>query len=101
MDRFARHETALPLERTPEQRRLHGIAVALAAGIALTCALFLAPGWAFAHETGESSCTPTAEQKAAYLADGSFENRLAFEQALENDQPNDALVQQALARQNA
>ncbi|WP_225749689.1 peptidase M6 [Paraeggerthella sp. Marseille-Q4926] len=101
MDRFARHETALSLERTPEQRRLHGIAVALAAGIALTCALFLAPSWALAHETGESPCTPTAEQKAAYLADGSFENRLAFEQALENDQPNDALVQQALARQNA
>lgn len=48
-----------------------------------------------------SPCAPTAEQRAAYAADGSWEARAAFQEGLANDQADEGLIQQALARQGA
>lgn len=106
-------------DRTP---RLRFIAAAIAAAaLTLTCAF--APHAALADEPAGSAaapatatatttatdaagaatipCAPTADQLAAYEADGSLATRQAFQEQLGNDQPSAGLIQHAIAQQNA
>lgn len=48
-----------------------------------------------------SPCSPTAEQLAAWEADGTLEARKAYAAQLSHDQPDPALMAEALARQQA
>lgn len=58
---------------------------------------------AAANAAGESSspCVPTAEEIAAWDADGTLEARIAFQESLGHDQADPSLVAQAVAREDA
>ena len=92
-----------PTSRTPSPRSVavRSAALLLAALLAALALLAAAsPVAALADEAG-SPCQPSAEDLARYEADGTLEQRQAFQDALGHDQPDESLIQQAIARQNA
>lgn len=90
-------ETARPLRRAAA--RALTTALALAAALLLSAAIGAVD--ARAAEADGSPCQPGAEELARYEADGTLAERQAFQDALGHDQPDPALLQQAIARQNA
>lgn len=76
-------------------------ALSLAVSIAIALASTLAPLPAYAQDEPISPCVPTQEQHAAYTADGTFEQRAAFQENLGNDEPSAGLIQQAISREQA
>ena len=92
-----------PTLRTPFLRRVAARSAALLLAALLAALALLAaesPVAALADEAG-SPCQPSAEDLARYEADGTLEQRQAFQDALGHDQPDESLIQQAIARQNA
>ncbi len=92
-----------PTSRTPSPRSIAARSAALLLAALLAALALLAaahPVAALADEAG-SPCQPSAEDLARYEADGTLEQRQAFQDALEHDQPDESLIQQAIARQNA
>lgn len=87
-----------PLPRSVAARSAALLLAALLAALALLAAA--SPVAALADEAG-SPCQPSAEDLARYEADGTLEQRQAFQDALGHDQPDESLIQQAIARQNA
>lgn len=73
----------------------------LTALLAAAFAGALAPASAHAQDAAHSPCIATVEQRAAYAADGTLDEREAFQESLGNDEPSPGLVQQALAREQA
>lgn len=92
-----------PTLRTPFLQRVSARSAALLLAALLAALALLAaasPVAALADEAG-SPCQPSAEDLARYEADGTLEQRQAFQDALGHDQPDESLIQQAIARQNA
>lgn len=92
-----------PTSRTPFPRSVAARSAALLLAALLAALALLAaasPVAALADEAG-SPCQPSADDLARYEADGTLEQRQAFQDALGHDQPDESLIQQAIARQNA
>lgn len=87
-----------PFLRSVAARSAALLLAALLAALALLAAA--SPVAALADEAG-SPCQPSAEDLARYEADGTLEQRQAFQDALGHNQPDESLIQQAIARQNA
>lgn len=87
----------------PSPQRARAAAVSLALALLLALMAFPVPAQpaaqAFAAEASGSPCSPTVEQLSAYEADGTLDERQAFQDALGHDSPDEALVAQAVARE--
>lgn len=72
-----------------------------AASIVIVLASLTVPLSAYASEEPLSPCVATDEQRTTYAEDGTLEERTAFQEGLDNDEPTAGLIQQAIAREQA
>ena len=91
----------LPLPSSTRRTAISLIAAALTLAFASFALDAASAPAAFADEAAGSPCQPTSEDLARYEADGTLAERQAFQDALGHDRPDPALIQQAIARQNA
>ena len=89
------------MQRFARSKAARWAAFWLTALLAAAFAGALAPASAHAQDAAHSPCIATVEQRAAYAADGTLDEREAFQESLGNDEPSPGLVQQALAREQA
>ena len=89
------------MQRFARSKAARWAAFWLTALLAAAFAGALAPASAHAQDAARSPCIATVEQRAAYAADGTLDEREAFQESLGNDEPSPGLVQQALAREQA
>lgn len=89
------------MQRFTRSKAARWAAFWLTALLAAAFAGALAPASAHAQDAARSPCIATVEQRAAYAADGTLDERAAFQESLGNDEPSPGLVQQAIAREQA